>query len=216
VVKRLLTSLAMIVVVALGVFGGVQTAIFSMSGTTYAFSFDDSRVSIVSWRGRGDLVPHTPTVQWDGWAGPMFYTTSEEGNYPGLDAGGKRPTGPWAPGDKRDRVLTIKNVDRDFVLRLEGIDAVLYGAEELAPWFEIDVRSPRNQIVYVGTMAELALHQRPFVDTFGKTNFLVMPGYSEEHLLFTITMRPDTPWYLQGKTLRVDFRIHASPHQSKP
>lgn len=211
--RKLFLAVTTLAAIALGTGGGVSLARFSATAPPAPVTFEAARVSIVAWRGRGDRVPQP--VQWTGWEAPMFYTTPQEGAYPAPPEG-KYPTGLWAPGDEHERVLRVKNVDPDFVVRLEAIDAVLRGDIDLAPWFHVHVRDPLNQVIYQGTLADLATGPHPFVDTIGNHSFLVMHGYSEQQLFFTVTLDRDAPNDLQGKSLKADFRVYAGQHRNRP
>lgn len=211
--KLLITS--MLIALAAALAGGATFSYFTDTASNTGNTFTAARISVVSWRDRGDSVPHQPPVQWNGWPGPMFYTTKEEGAYPGPPEG-KYPTGVWAPGDSWTRTLFVRNVDPEFVVRLEALSARLYGNVDLAPWFMVSVRDPHNQVLYRGTLADLAGGPRPLIDVIGNQGYLVMEGYSEQRLIFTVTMDPSTPNTLQGKTLKADFQVHVGQHRNRP
>lgn len=212
-IKILITSILMALVFALA--GGATFAYFSDTVSNTENTFSAARISVVCWRDQGDNVPHQPPVQWNGWAAPMFYTTEEEGAYPDLPPG-KYPTGVWAPGDSWTRALFVKNVDPDFVIRMEAIGARLYGDAELAPWFKVHISDPKNTILYSGTLADLAGEPHTFVDQLGNNNFLVMEGYGEQKLIFTVTLDPNTPNILQGKILKADFDVYVGQDRNRP
>ena len=86
---------------------------------------------------------------------------------------------------------------------------------ELAPWFKVFVRDPANQVFYRGTLADLASGPKTLVDIIGNQRFLVMPGYSEQRLVFTVTLDPATPTAFQGKTLKADFNIYVGQDRNR-
>jgi len=198
---------------------GVTFALMSATAGPASQTFvamEAGDVKIVSWRGEGDRLPPGPDTHWDGWPAPMFYTTEEEGAHP-TDPEGKYPTGPWAPGDSYERALMVKNVG-SLTSQLIGIEATLYGDEELASVFDVEVWAPKGQgknshLIYEGTLADLNGTMQPFL---GNHDFLVLNGHSEVKLTFIITYRQDAANDLQGKTLKADFIIHAVQAANRP
>jgi hypothetical protein len=204
--KRWSVAASACLAVATGVAIGVLTALSVAPRPAFA----GGRVAIVSWRGRGDSLPPGWRTYWEGWPAPIYYTTPEEGAFEDGPEG-RYPTGIWAPGDSWERVLTVKNVSHHKTLRLEAIDAVVRGDLELAPWFRVEIRSPHNQVIYQGSLGDLAEGIRHFTDERGRRRFLEMPGHSIQHLTFTVTLDQATPFWLQGRHVTADFRLYATP-----
>ncbi|MCF8010656.1 MAG: hypothetical protein K9L17_07795 [Clostridiales bacterium] len=111
-------------------------------------------------------------------------------------------------GPRGTAVLLVKNVDPDFIIRLEALSAKLYGDVEIAPWFKVSVSDPMKKVLYRGTLSELANSPQNLKDWSSKKSFLRMEGYSEQKLVFKVTLDRAAASSLQGKTLKADFTVH--------
>lgn len=204
---RWLSSVGLFLAALAGVTSGLGLALFSAPRPALADGLDMERASIVTWRGAGDSVP--PDVHLTGWQAPIFYTTPAEGAAPEPPEG-RLPTGPWAPGDTRQRTLVVRNVDPDFTVRLDGIRARLSGELELASWYRLTVRGPDGQTLYEGTLADFAGDLTPVGD------LTVLPRGEQAELTFTVHLPRNADQRLQGKTVRADLIIYARPYGNPP
>lgn len=210
--RRLFSVLTLLAVLA-GLLGGLTLSVFSARARTVTYNFSTATLAVVSWRGSGDQVPPRADSEQLGWPAPMFYTTAAEGAQPEPPEG-KYPTGVWAPGDSVERRLNMKNVGT-LAARLKAVDTVLSGDTALAHWFHVRISAPVDQVLYEGTLAELAAGPQLFRDAAGQETYRLLPTGGEEQVCFTVTLDPDVPNDLQGKTLKADFRLYAGQHRNR-
>jgi hypothetical protein len=193
--RRLFTNMSLLGALALGIIGGLSLALASDPASAAGLQVD--RAIVISYRGNDNIPPEAELTGWDA---PMFYTTPDQGGPPP----GSNPTGPWAPGDTRERSLMIRNVDPDFQVKIAGLEVKLTGDLALAGWYTVQVKNAAQTTIFNGTLTELAAQFHSLTQ-----GLLLNPGQLET-LTFTVHLDLNTDQRLQGRTVRADILIHAS------
>ncbi|HLO04555.1 MAG TPA: hypothetical protein VK191_15705 [Symbiobacteriaceae bacterium] len=144
--------------------------------------------------------------------GPLFYTTAVEGMGPdGLP--GQLPTGLWAPGDRFERRLTVRNVG-SLPVQLAGVAVVNLTGSALADVAKVQVWLGPALLTW-GTVKELAKLPHLFI---GGPQEL-QPGASISLLVVASLDRSVGNAY-QGKQLRFDLQVLGeqvgAPRQEPP
>lgn len=200
--RHWVSAVASFLALVAGVSTGIFLGIISTPTPAWAETFTFDRVSVISWRSGGDSVLDSVTTT--GWAAPMFYGTPAEGASPGPPEG-RLPTGVWAPGDTVQRSLTLKNINPDFSMQLDSLEVKLTGDMGLAPFYRLVVTGPDNEALYSGQLPEYASGPVSF-----QHPLLLQPG-AEISLTFTASLDRETDQQYQGKTVRADVLVYASP-----
>jgi len=199
-------------------------ALFSASSAPANNQVTAGTLSLDSYRDQGDTVP-----------GPMFYTTPDEGDTPG-GVDGLFPTGPWAPGDSRLRVLMVKNTGSlDAWLTSVGADLAA-GSTHLAQKLRYCIATspivptePKNsqpqcpatdgpfpQFVAVGNLLDLINTDRAFDHGNIAQNATPGPIDPPKAFYFYVSLPLDADNSYQGETLKVNFYINAVQKKNNP
>lgn len=153
--------------------GGTTFAIFSDIDTSGEGQFMAGTFRLYAFRDMQDAV-----------GGPMFYTTTAEGQP--LPA--RWPTGSWAPGDEVTRILMVRNTGSlNGYLKRVGAE-ITGGDSSLAGKLRVRVTDRYgNNYVPPGTLAEFAAADRAFT-----TPLLIRPAVNliGSPLTLTIRFRP--------------------------
>lgn len=144
--------------------------------------------------------------------GPLFYTTLEEGiGTDGLP--GQLPTGLWAPGDRFERTLTVRNAG-SLPVQVSGVAVVNLTGSILADVAKVQVYRGSDLLTW-GTVTELANLPHLFVDGPQR----LQPGESLSLLVVASLDRSVGNAY-QGKRLRFDLQVLGeqvgAPHRQPP
>lgn len=220
---KLWLTLGAVSVMALGSMVGTM-ALFSAGTPNANNQFTAGTLTLDSLRDMGDTVP-----------GPMFYTTPAEGQTPG-GVDGLYPTGPWAPGDSKLRVLFVKNTGSlDAWLTTVGADLAA-GSTHLAQKLRyciatapIGPTEPKNsqpqcpatngpfpQFVAGGNLLDLINTDHAF--DHGKIPLNATPGPIDppKPFYFYVSLPLDADNTYQGETLKVNFYINAEQKKNNP
>ena len=219
---KLWLTLGAVSVMALGIAAGT-VALFSASSPSSNNNFTAGTLSLSAVRDQGDTVP-----------GPMFYTTPDEGDTPsGVD--GLFPTGPWAPGDSKVRVLILRNTGSlDAWLTSVGADLAsgsMHLADKLRycistspivpllPGHQNDnmpqcppTDGPFPQFIAVGNLGALITADH----TFDWGNIAMNAGPVPKPFYFYVSLPLDADNSYQAETLKVDFFINAVQKKNNP
>lgn len=187
-------------------------ALFNAAADPATSTITAGRLCLTSRRDNSDPVP-----------GPMFYVTTAEGETPS-GVPGTHPTGYWAPGDTHRRTLIVDNPDTcsDMGAWLTHVTANLQAGSDvmLADKLWVEVRTDHehgtnDDIIASGWMSQ-------FLAPGGKTilfpdnHKIPLPLPSTRFIHFTVTMPLDTNNDYQGKSLVVDFAVHAVQQPNNP
>lgn len=218
---KLWLTLGVLGVMALGITAGTF-ALFSASSPASNNQFTAGTLSLDSVRDQGDTVP-----------GPMFYTTPAEGQTPSGDPG-LFPTGYWAPGDSKLRVLIVRNTGSlDAWLTSVGADYVS-GSMHLANKLRYCIATtpivptePKNaqpqcpstngpfpQFVAVGDLGSLIAADHPF--DHGNIGLNAGPLVAPKRFYFYVSLPLDADNSYQGEDLKVNFLINAVQKKNNP
>lgn len=216
---KLWLTLGALGVMALGVTGGTL-ALFSASSASANNQFTAGTLTLDSVRDQGDTIP-----------GPMFYTTTAEGTVP-PGAPALYPTGPWAPGDSKVRVLIVKNTGSlDAWLTSVGADLAagsMHLADKLryciattaiAPLAPKDAQppcpatnGPFPQYIAVGNLGDLINADHPF----DHGQIAMNAGPLPKSFYFYVSLPLDADNSYQNETLKVNFFINAVQKKNNP
>lgn len=220
---KLWLALGVVGMMTLGVTAGTF-ALFSASAGPNNNQFTAGTLTLDAYRDQGDTIP-----------GPMFYTTPDEGDTPtGVD--GLFPTGPWAPGDSKVRVLMLKNTGSlDAWLTSVGADLAsgsMYLANKLRYCISttpIVPTEPKNaqpqcpatdgpfpQFVAVGSLGALIGADHAF--DHGNIALNATPGPIDppKPFYFYVSLPLDADNTYQAETLKVNFYINAVQKKNNP
>lgn len=144
--------------------------------------------------------------------GPLFYTTAADGV--GADGmPGEAPTGPWAPGDRYERRLIVRNVG-SLPVQIVGVAVVNLAGSILADVAKVEVWRGSDLLTW-GTVTELAHLPHLFI---GGPQVL-QPGESVSLTVVGSLDRSVGNAY-QGKHLRFDLQVlgeqQGAPRQDPP
>lgn len=144
--------------------------------------------------------------------GPLFYTTALEGM--GADGlPGALPTGPWAPGDRYERQVVVRNTG-SLPVQIPGVAVVNLAGSILADVARVEVWRGSELLTW-GTVTELA--HLPHIFISGPQ--VLQPGESMTLNVVGSLDRSVGNTY-QGKRLRFDLQIlgeqRGAPHQDPP
>ncbi|MBP2017183.1 putative ribosomally synthesized peptide with SipW-like signal peptide [Symbiobacterium terraclitae] len=210
--KKLLLTMGAAAAIA-AVSAGGTLALFTDSKSASA-DFVAGTLCLDSERNDGDTVP-----------GPMFYITAEQGRTTS-GAPGLLPTGVWAPGDSHTRTLTVYNGNRPECKT--SMDAWLTAVEArltegiadqyvaLASQLNVVVKTPQ------GGGPDVVVAEAPLSDFLAGPVTILYPdgdkiplAYpSNRHMKFEVAFDRDAGNEYQGKTLVVDFVVHAEQQRN--
>ncbi|HWI64579.1 MAG TPA: SipW-dependent-type signal peptide-containing protein [Symbiobacteriaceae bacterium] len=225
---KLWLALGVVGMMTLGVTAGTF-ALFSASAGPNNNQFTAGTLTLSAVRDQGDTIP-----------GPMFYTTPDEGDTPtGVD--GLYPTGPWAPGDSRVRVLLVRNTGSlDAWLTSVGADLAsgsMYLADKLryciatSPIIPLDPGEPTKNIqqpmcpaangpapgyVAVGSLGDLINTDHAFDSGNIALNATPGPVDPPKPFYFYVSLPLDADNSYQSETLKVNFYINAVQKKNNP
>lgn len=130
--------------------------------------------------------------------GPLFYMTAAEGvGRDGLP--GQLPTGPWAPGDRFERKLIVRNVGT-LPVQVAGVTVVNLHGSNLAQVAKVQVYQGSTLLTW-GTVEELAALPRIFIEPL-----LLAPGETAAlRVVGSLDLSVGNPY--QGKQLRFDLQV---------
>jgi predicted ribosomally synthesized peptide with SipW-like signal peptide len=229
--KKALLAIGAAGIMALGVSAGTFALLSDQANATETLTA--GRLSVISWRDQGDSVP-----------GPMFYTTAAEGETTPGGNNGLKPTGPWAPGDSRLRVLMLKNAGT-LDAWITGAGASLdSGSMHLAdklrycistspiiPFTPIDYNAQQpmcpatddvtvdpNVASYlaVGSLGDLINADKNFTDGSNPLKVAMNAGPAPKPFYFYVSLPLDADNSYQSETLKVTFSMNAVQKRNNP
>lgn len=187
---------------------GTTLALFSDMRHSYSI-FTAGTLCIDAQRNDGEPIP-----------GPMFYVTAAQGATPG-GIPGQNPTGLWAPGDFHQRTLTVSNPDSCSSMNawLETVQASLQPGSDaiLAEKLYVEVTTPQQGVevkVAEGWLSDFLAGPKPLLYPDGTRVPLYLT--SNRHMKFKVTFDLTANNDYQGKTLVVDFTVHAVQMTNNP
>lgn len=190
------------VVVSLGVTAGTL-ALFSATTPSQNSNVTAGTLSLTSFRDQGDTIN-----------GPMFYTTPVEGVSSPGGLNGLLPTGYWAPGDTKMRVLMVRNTGT-LDAWLTGVGATMHAgtSSHLASKLEYKVTldAAGLNVLTSGTLIDLINTDQAF-----SSNVALNIGPVPKALYFHVHLPLNADNSYQGETLRVDFHVLAIQKKNNP
>jgi predicted ribosomally synthesized peptide with SipW-like signal peptide len=217
-VQAKLFMLVLAVLLVAGLAGSATMAIFTDTETNTGNNFTAGTVNIEADRDLGDPIP-----------GPMFYTTSAEGETPGGDPPlPANVTGPWWPGRTVTRILDVRNAG-SLEVRLHQVSAEITSIngqppatnQALADYFAGNM----NVRIYVRDTVAGVLQ---YVDLFnGPLDTLLTPQPALHRPIFSptgsirpvyyeVTMLSSAGNDLQGIRPVVSFSVFAEQTRNNP